>query len=390
LCICNFTLAGVFVAARYNGNKNCKGGDCGMNILLVDDEEEILDLLGDLLLKRNYNVLKAQSGELALELLRNNEVDLVLLDIMMKGMSGLSVLEIIRKDDKLKTISVIIVSALSDSNNRINGLSLGADDYISKPFDREEFLARINTHLKLQSLRKELLEKERAANKELEAFSYSLAHDMRSLLIGIKNNAELLQISYSDRLDAEGKDILNWVTTSSSRMNMLITDTLEFSRLVHQELKKEEIDIAQLCKDIFEELKKVHSGRKIELKIDVIPSSQGDKSMLRQVFVNLLSNALKFSRTRDIAVIEVGAISKDKEIIYFVKDNGVGFDSTHADKLFDVFMRYHKQEEFEGTGVGLSIVNRVVQRHHGRVWAESKVNEGAKFYFALPKITSLS
>jgi len=358
-----------------------------MKILIVDDEQETLELLGSLLLKRNYSVLKAENGEIALELLRENEIDLVLLDIMMTGMSGLSVLDFIRKDEKLKTISVIIVSALSDSANRINGLSLGADDYVSKPFERDEFLARITTHLKLQSLRRELLEKERLANKELEAFSYSLAHDMRSLLIGIKNNAELLQMSYSDKLDAEGKDILNWVTTSSARMSMLITDTLEFSRLVHQELKKEEVDVSGLCKTIFEELKKDNPERKIELVIDNVPPGYADKSMLQQVLVNLLSNALKFSRTRDISVIEVGAVAKDKEIIYFVKDNGVGFDSSRADKLFDVFMRFHKQEEFEGTGVGLSIVNRVIQRHHGRVWAESKVNEGAKFYFALPKRT---
>lgn len=356
-----------------------------MSILIVDDEEESLELLGSLLLKRNYSVLKASSGETALKFLKEKEIDLVLLDIMMTGMSGLSVLDFIRKDEKLKALSVIILSALDNSNDKINGFSLGADDYITKPFDHEEFLARIATHLKLQFLRKELLEKEKLANKELEAFSYSLAHDMRSLLIGIKNNAELLQISYSDKLDAEGKDILNWVTTSSARMNMLITDTLEFSRLVHQELKKEKFDVAQLCKDILEELRKNNSGRKIELILGDMPFGYADRSMLRQVFVNLLSNALKFSRTRDIAVIEVGAISKDEEIIYFVKDNGVGFDSSRADKLFDVFMRFHKQEEFEGTGVGLSIVNRVIQRHHGRVWAESKVNEGAKFYFALPK-----
>lgn len=357
-----------------------------MNILIVDDEDESLELLGSLLLKKNYTVLKAKSGEIALKILQEREIDLVLLDIILMDMSGLSVLENIRKDEKLKAISVILVSALDQRGDRIKGLSCGADDYISKPFEREEFLARVATHLKLHSLRKELLEKERMANRELESFSYSLAHDMRTLLVGIKNNSELLQMSYSDKLDADGKDILNWITSSSSRMNMLITDTLEFSRLVHQELKREVVDIAQLCEAIFEELKKMNSERKLELTVGNVPSVYGDKSMLRQVMVNLLSNALKFSRTRDKSIIQVGGVSNDKENVYFVKDNGVGFDSSNADKLFDVFMRFHKQEEFEGTGVGLSIVHRVIQRHHGRVWAESKVNEGAQFYFTLPNM----
>ena len=168
-------------------------------------------------------------------------------------------------------------------------------------------------------------------------------------------------------------------------MDQLINDLLALSRLKRQEFRVTEIDMGGLSRDVFEELRAVNQGRKIRLVINHPPAGMGDPSMIRQVVVNLLSNAMKFTRKRDEAVIEIGGSDQRDEIIYYIKDNGVGFDMAEADKLFGVFQRLHSADEYEGTGVGLAIVQRIVSRHGGRAWAESELEKGATFYFTLPE-----
>ncbi len=223
-----------------------------------------------------------------------------------------------------------------------------------------------------------------AANKELEAFSYSVSHDLRTPLRAIDGFSHILLEDYNDKLDDEGKRLLNVVRDNTSKMGQLIDDILKFSRAGRLELIPVEIDMEKMAREVFEELQPVVDASKLQLEIGPLPHASGDRAMMRQVFVNLLSNAIKFSRQREPAVIKVGASIEGGEAVYFVKDNGAGFDMQFADKLFGVFQRLHGVTEFEGTGIGLAIVKRIVARHGGRVWAEGKVNEGATFYFALP------
>jgi light-regulated signal transduction histidine kinase (bacteriophytochrome) len=223
-----------------------------------------------------------------------------------------------------------------------------------------------------------------AANNELESFSYSVSHDLRTPLRAIDGFSHILLEDYASKLDEEGKRLLNVVRNNTSRMGQLIDDILQFSRTGRLEISFSRIDMEKLAYSVFIELRPVVVGDKFQLEIEPLPPARGDSAMMRQVFVNLLSNAIKFSSTREIARIQVGATVKDDETIYYVKDNGVGFDMQYADKLFGVFQRLHSVNEFEGTGIGLAIVKRIIARHGGRVWAEGKINEGATMYFTLP------
>jgi PAS domain S-box-containing protein len=221
-----------------------------------------------------------------------------------------------------------------------------------------------------------------AANKELEAFSYSVSHDLRSPLRAIDGFSHILLDEYTDKLDEEGKRLLKLVRDGANNMGQLIDDILKFSRASRLEMNFSEIDMEGLARSVVEELQP--AGSKLQVEIEAIPHTTGDRAMMHQVFVNLLSNAIKFSCSRDTATIKVGGSIEGKEAVYFVRDNGVGFDMRFADKLFGVFQRLHGVTEFEGTGIGLAIVKRIVNRHGGRVWAEGKVDEGATIYFSIP------
>ncbi|WP_297478242.1 ATP-binding protein [Ferrovum sp.] len=223
-----------------------------------------------------------------------------------------------------------------------------------------------------------------AANKELEAFSYSVSHDLRTPLRAIDGFSRILLDDYTDKLDDEGRRLLNVVRDNTGRMGQLIDDILKFSRAGRVEINFSEVDMERLAHEVFEELRPAMDGHEVRVEIEHLPSSMGDRAMMHQVFVNLLSNALKFSRSKEPARIRVGASIGQGEIAYHVKDNGAGFDMQYVDKLFGVFQRLHGVNEFEGTGIGLAIVKRIVNRHGGRVWAEGKVNEGATIYFTLP------
>ncbi len=249
--------------------------------------------------------------------------------------------------------------------------------------DEVGYLAR-TFNLMLQRT-KERTEELAALNKELEAFSYSVSHDLRSPLRAIDGFSSILLEDYSGTLDAKGKRLLNIIRTNTQKMGQLIDDLLAFARLGRQHMKLTVINMAELTKAVFDELASRSPERKLELHVKTLPPAQGDPAMIRQVFVNLLSNAIKFTRYRDPTVIEVGHRVDDRSSVYYVKDNGAGFDMQYVHKLFGVFQRLHTSEQFEGTGVGLAIVQQIIQRHGGRVWAEGKVNEGATISFTLAR-----
>ena len=222
------------------------------------------------------------------------------------------------------------------------------------------------------------------ANKELEAFAYSVSHDLRAPLRAISGFTNILTEDYSDKIEAEGRRICGIIQNEASRMGQLIDDLLSFSRLSRSSMTIVKTDMMPLVQEVFNEIKEQYPDHKIEFNLSVLLPATVDVSLIKQVWVNLLSNAFKFSGKKDIIKIEVGCYENPDEIVYFVKDNGAGFDMKYVDKLFGVFQRLHTVNEFYGTGVGLAIVQRILHRHDGRVWAEGEVNKGAKFYFSLP------
>jgi len=224
-----------------------------------------------------------------------------------------------------------------------------------------------------------------AVNRELEAFSYSVSHDLRAPLRAISGFAQAVVEDYAPRLDDEGRRFLGLIQDNAHRMGQLIDDLLTFSRLGRQQLMETQIDLGTLAQGVFDELIAQSPGRQIQLVVRSVPPALGDKAMVRQVLMNLLSNAIKFTRPRHEAVIEFGYVVRRDQGAYYVKDDGVGFDMQYVNKLFGVFQRLHSVTEFEGTGVGLAIVYRIITRHGGRVWAEGEVDKGATFYFTLPE-----
>ncbi len=221
------------------------------------------------------------------------------------------------------------------------------------------------------------------ANKELDAFAYSVSHDLRVPLRAIDGFSRILIEDYEDKLDEEGKRLINIVRGNTMKMGQLIDDILQLSRVGRQEMRITKIDMEALVKNVYEELKS-SSDKNILLKIKSFPPAYGDRILIQQILINLLSNSIKFTKSGETAVIEVGSKKGYDENIYYVRDHGVGFDMKYVNKLFGLFQRLHSQEEFEGTGVGLSIVQRIIRRHGGRVWGEGKVDEGATIYFTLP------
>jgi len=239
-------------------------------------------------------------------------------------------------------------------------------------------------HAELEVRVRERTEELHASNKELEAFSYSVSHDLRAPLRHITGFATLLEQRSGALLDADGSRYLRTITEAAARMATLIDDLLAFSRMGRASLSKSRVDLAQLVRDARTEVSADVNGRRIDWEVHDLPSVEGDPALLRPVMVNLLSNAIKYTSTRDEARIEVGAEANPGEVVVFVRDNGVGFDMAYAHKLFGVFQRLHRADEFSGTGIGLANVRRIVQRHGGRTWAEGAVGRGATFYFSLP------
>lgn len=247
----------------------------------------------------------------------------------------------------------------------------------------EEALQQLNAELE-QRVARRTAELE-AANREMETFSYSVSHDLRAPVRAIVGFAQILREDHGETLDAEGQRKLGIISDEAKRMGRLIDDLLTFSRFGRQAIEPIELDMTEMARRMFERLKTQDGESRAELRLSPLPNVVGDRALLDQVWANLVANAIKYSSKREQAVVEIGAISDEREHIYFVRDNGAGFDPRYKSKLFGVFQRLHDATEFAGTGVGLALVQRIVLRHHGRVWAEGKPDQGASFYFALPR-----
>ena len=251
-------------------------------------------------------------------------------------------------------------------------------------FERMEKVRILNEMNEKLQKRTEKLED---ANKELESFAYSVSHDLRVPLRAIDGFSRIVVEDYEDKLDDEGQRLLGIIRENTKKMGQLIDDILLLSRAGRQEMKFTEINMEELTKKIFEDQKMSTNTDNIQLKINNIPPCYGDRVLIQQVLTNLIANSFKFTEPKEERIIEVGSTNNGNETIYYVKDNGVGFDMKYKDKLFGLFQRLHGADEFKGTGVGLSIVQRVIRRHGGSVWGEGKLNEGASIYFSIPNNT---
>jgi light-regulated signal transduction histidine kinase (bacteriophytochrome) len=268
-----------------------------------------------------------------------------------------------RKDGTLVPVS-LTVSPIRASNGEIIGASKIARDISEKKEWEKAILA---------------------LNKELESFNYSVSHDLKAPLRRIVNYAQILANEYTSALPDEAKNMLSKIVKNGNRMNALIENLLTLSKLGKKEIEKVQLNMDDLVKEVLDELIPAENSREISVIVNPLETASGDKELLRHVWENLTTNALKYSAPRDRTFIEIGSSAEDGQVTYYIRDNGVGFDMAYADSLFNAFKRLHSQADFEGSGIGLAIVGQIIGRHGGKVWAEAKVNEGASFYFTLPK-----
>jgi signal transduction histidine kinase len=363
-------------------------------ILIVDDETALMTALCITLKDEGYDTTGFSSGKAALAAMEKTEFDLLLTDLMMPEMDGIALLQAALK--KSPNIVGLIMTGEGTIATAVEAMKTGALDYILKPFRLSVVLPILGRALTIRRLRLENVilaqsVRERsaqleAANRELEAFSYSVSHDLRAPVRHIDGFVSLLAKAEMS-LSEKGQSYLDAIAKSSKQMGCLIDDLLEFSRTGRTEMRHTQVDLQNVLTETFGRIQPETKGRNIQWKTSPLPVVQGDPILLQQVFSNLLLNAVKYTGPRDPAEIEIGWTGgAGDETVVFVRDNGVGFDMRYAGKLFGVFQRLHRQDEFEGTGIGLANVRRIVARHGGRTWAEGEIDKGATFYFSLPPI----
>ncbi|HSN17099.1 MAG TPA: ATP-binding protein [Gammaproteobacteria bacterium] len=351
-------------------------------VLLADDNPDMRRYIRELL-EPHYRVEVVEDGQAALERALASPPDLVLSDVMMPRRDGFGLLRALREAPSTRDLPVILLSARAGEEDSVQGLDAGADDYLIKPFSGRELLARVRTHLEHSRLRRRWARELEQINRELEAFSVSVSHDLRGPLRSISGFAQLLQEDYGATLDKQGRDYLQYVIASSRRMSELIEDLLDLSRVTRATLKRGPVDLTALAQGVVAALRGRDSARRCEVEVQDGMAAEGDPRLITILLENLVGNAWKFTSKKSDARIVIGAGEHDGEHAFFVRDNGAGFDMEHASRLFAPFQRLHSEKDFEGTGIGLATVQRIVARHGGRVWVEAEEDKGAAFYFTL-------
>jgi two-component system sensor histidine kinase/response regulator len=395
-----------------------------VKILLVDDSPENLLSAGAVLESLGQEVIMAESGREALRQLLDHDFAVIVLDVMMPGMDGFETAALIRQRERSRLTPIIFLTALGRSEEHmLRGYDLGAVDYMTKPFQPEILRSKVSVFVELhrksvlleqqsallerrnselqhaihrswqaeeeiKALNRHLerqLEELNEVNRELEAFSYSASHDLRGPLNRIAGFSRALLEFHAGALNEEGRIFLNRIDNSARRMCDLVDDLLNFSRLTRMVLNQQELDLSQMIAALIAELVGRDPERVADFEVADGVTGWGDPTLMRAALQNLLENAWKFTRKHATTRIEFGVENRGEGRVYFLRDDGAGFDMRDAARLFHPFQRLHKESDFEGTGIGLATVERIIRRHGGRIWAEGEIERGATFFFTLPK-----
>lgn len=365
-----------------------------VNILVVDDQPESLLAMEVALDRLGQNIVRARSGMEALRQLLAQDFAVIILDVQMPGLDGFETAALIRERERCRAAPIIFLTgAFGADAYQFKGYSVGAVDYLLKPIAPEILRSKVEVFVELakksamlsqlnETLARQTAELE-AANKELEAFSYAVSHDLRAPLRGIDGFSRALEEDYGKELGQKGRSHVARIRRSAERMNELIDDLLQLSRMTRAEMRWDHVNLSEIVREIAADLAPKGPERHVDIAIQEGLTVRGDRRLLRAALENLLSNAWKYTAKREHAAIELGVTEVEGETAYFVRDNGAGFNMAYAYKLFVPFQRLHSAADFPGTGVGLATVQRIIRRHGGRIWAEGHVNEGATFYFTL-------
>jgi two-component system sensor histidine kinase/response regulator len=413
-------------------------------ILIVDDRDDKRLAMETIIAGLGENILQASSGNGALKCLLNHDFAVILLDVNMPGMDGFETAHLVRQRKNSEHTPIIFVTGISDTETHVSrGYSLGAVDYILTPVLPEVLRTKVAVFVELykkteqsrrqaerlrvahdelearvhdrtvqlasanESLQAEIIERRRVeeeirklnaeleqrvldrttelaeANQELEAFTYSVAHDLQAPLRNIQSYAQLLEEEFGSNVPPESMQYLRRIGTRVKHMAQLVSDLLNLSRIAKHELNRQETNLIKIVEEAISNAKAEAKDRDIEWHVQELTPVACDPGLIRQVFANLVSNAVKYTQPRPKARIEIGQINHNGEAPIYIRDNGVGFDMKFVDKLFGVFQRLHPAADFEGTGVGLATVARIIRKHGGSIWAESEEDKGATFYFTL-------
>jgi signal transduction histidine kinase len=418
------------------------------NILVVDDTAENLRLLSTMLTQSGYTPRCVINGKMALRACNSNPPDLILLDIMMPEMNGYEVCQHLKLEAKTREIPVIFISAKDEVFDKVNAFAVGGVDYISKPFQFEEVLARIESHLSLRNLQKQLKEqnvllqeeitsrlavektlqeknlilqqeistrravekalqeqnlvlqqeisnRQRAesallksnqelarSNAELEQFAYVASHDLQAPLATIASYAQLLEKRYKDQLDSKASKFIDNIVHGCTRMQTLIDDLLEYSRVGRSRKPFQLTDCNHAVEQALANLQGAIRETQAVVTYSELPAVMGDISQLVQLFQNLVGNSIKYRHDAP-PVVHITACKQEKDWLFSVSDNGIGIATQHQARIFQIFQRLHTQKEYSGTGIGLAICQKIVERHGGYIWVESKPGQGSTFYFTV-------
>lgn len=352
-------------------------------ILLVDDIPEQIVFAGSILKDEGYRVFVLTSGTAALKFLEDHRPDLIMLDIKMENIDGLEVCKRLKLNSLTKDIPIIFLTAQTSPEIIKRCFDLGAADYVVKPFIREEFLARVKAQLDNSKQRLELA----AANSELRMFCSAVSHDLKSPLNVVKMLIKMLAQELDLPEDSSASEIMGMITEKTDKLTLMIERLLEFSKMCNVMLNMKPLDTESLIRECFDELKLLEPDRDIALTSETLPKICGDDTMIRMLVKNLMTNAFKFTRNEKNAAVSVKYKDENGYDIITVTDNGAGFDMAYADKLFNIFQRLHTDEEFDGTGVGLALCDRIMKRHGGYIRAHGEVGKGASFSLYFRKET---
>ncbi len=364
------------------------------NVLIVDDNPDNLRFLAKVLTERGYKVRPVTEGHLALASAQTEPPDLILLDIMMPNMNGYEVCERLKADARTRDIPVIFISALDDTESKVYAFERGGVDYVTKPFQVGEVVARVKNHVTLCEVRKKLEMANRElqrSNEELGEFAYVISHDLQEPLRTVSSYLKLLGEQCEGELSDDAREFIWYAMDGAARMQRMIKALLQYCRVDTHGGEFVLTDCAKLLERALQDLSMTIAESNAVITHDALPKVWADKAQLYRVFQNLIANALKF-RGEAAPQVHISASPSplpspqrgEEEWLFSVRDNGIGIDAEHAERVFEMFQRLHTREEYEGTGIGLAICKKIIERHGGRIWVESELGAGATFYFTLP------